>query len=190
MGNLVMHLKNLLQSIGTRVAGLFRGPRSVAVPEKEVRFTRARQANTFVVIGIVLFCVALALFMSALPGFTGKQRPMVSSYWFTVIPLPLSAVVFWFAMRLTRHAYIILTPLGIEIFPFFRPEKNMSLLYWSEIEDAKVSSDLRLLTVSHSGGSKAFISLDPIRKDQRKFLKRAIDGTIAQRPQPPAAETV
>mgnify|MGYP007028079659 CR=1 FL=1 len=172
--------KNFLQSFASGCASLFRGPKAVAAPEKELRFTRARQAFTFVVLGIILFCAALALFMLALPGFTGKQRPMVSSYWFAAIPLPLCAGAFWLAMRLTRHAYMILTPLGIEIFPFFRPEKNMLLLYWSEIVDAKVSSDLRLLTISHSGGSKAFISLDPVRKNRRPLLKRAIEGTIAQ----------
>ncbi|MCB1100705.1 MAG: hypothetical protein KDN22_34405 [Verrucomicrobiae bacterium] len=172
--------KILLQSFASGCAGLFRGPRAVAAPEKELRFTRARQACTFVVIGIIFFCAALALFMLALPGFTGKQRPLVSSYWFAMIPLPLCAAAFWMAMRLTRHAYIILTPLGIEIFPFFRPEKNMQLLYWSEIEEAKISSDLRLLTVSHSGGSKAFVSLDPLRKNRLPLLKRAVEGTLAQ----------
>lgn len=162
-------------------ASLVRGPRKVVSPEKEVRFTRARQATTFVVIGIVLFCAALGLFMLALPGFTGRQQPTLSSYGFALLPLPLCAGAFWLAMRLARHAYLILTPLGIEIFPFFRPEKNMQLLYWSEIDNAKVTPDLRLLTIDHGSGSKAIISLDPIRTIQRPLLKRAIEGTIAKR---------
>lgn len=174
-------LRNRFLSIGSHLAALFRGPRAVARPEKEVRFTRGRQANTFVVLGILFFCASLALFMLALPGLTGKQRPMVSSYGFALIPLPFCALSLWFAMRLIRHAYLILTPLGIEIFPFFRPEKNMSLLYWSEVRNAKVSSDLRLLTVSHGDGAKAFISLDPIPAAQRHLLKRAMEGTLARR---------
>ena len=162
-------------------AGAFlSGPRKVAAPEKEVRFTRARQAMTFVLIGIVLSCVSLALFMLALPGLTGRQQPTLSSYAYSLIPLPFVVASFWMAMRLTRHAYLILTPLGIEIFPFFRPEKNMHLLYWSEIEDARVSPDLRLLTIEHGGGSRAFISLTPVRANLRPLLKRAIDGTVAK----------
>ena len=31
----------------------------------------------------------------------------------------------------------------------------MQILYWSEIDDAKVTPDLRLLTIDHSAGSKA-----------------------------------
>ena len=57
----------------------------------------------------------------------------------------------------------------------------MHLIYWSEIEDARISTDLGLLTISHGGGSKAFISLSPIRKDQRTLLKRAIEGTMKGR---------
>ena len=174
-------MKNPIKFLDTTLGRLFRGPRQVVSPEKEIRFTRAAQATTFVVLATVFFCASLALFMLALPGFTGKQQPTLSSYWFAVLPLPFFAIALWIAMRLTRHAYLILTPLGIEIFPFFRPEKNMHLLYWSEIEDARVSTDLRLLTVSHGGGSKAFVSLSPIRKDQRALLQKAIEGTMSRR---------
>jgi hypothetical protein len=173
--------KQHLQSLASRIVATFRGPRSIAEPEKELRFTRGRQAYTFVIVGSLLFCAALALFMLALPGFTGKQRPTVPSYGYCLLPLPFCLAAFWLAMRMTRHAYMILTPLGIELFPFFRPEKNMQILYWSEISAAKVSSDLRLLTISHGGGSKAFISLDPVRKERRPLLKRAVEGTVAQR---------
>lgn len=176
----VTNPKQLLQSFTSRAIASLRGPRAVADPEKELRFTRSRQAYTFIILATLLFCATLALFMLALPGFTGKQRPMVSSYGYCLIPLPFCVASLWLAMRLTRHAYMILTPLGIEIFPFFRPEKNMQILYWSEITDARVSSDLRLLTIGHGGESKAFISLDPIRKDRRPLLKRAVEGTVAQ----------
>ena len=50
-----------------------------------------------------------------------------------MVPLALAAVVARVAVGLTRHAYLILTPLGIEIFPFFRPAEGMRLVMWQEV---------------------------------------------------------
>ena len=52
------------------------------------------------------------------------------------------------------------------------------MLYWSEIDNAKISQNMKLLTIDCNNGSKLFISLTPISSSHRQYLKVAIDGRV------------
>ncbi len=155
-------------------------PRKISEPEKELRFTRARQALTFVALGVALLCVAVAIEIKATPliGNAAGEAPAVSSPWWAAIPLLPALWSFWTAAHCARHAFIILTPLGIELFPFWFPAKNMRVVYWSEVTAAAVDEGLRNMTVDLDGGSKIFVALAPISRDRRPLLKRAVEGRV------------
>lgn len=144
-------------------------------PEKELRFTRSGQA--------VLFWLATAVFGTAAITLlaTSPYREIN-----TLLPHPVWALVPFagaviaarLAWRLTRHSYLILTPLGIEIFPFFRPEAGMTLVSWHEVDSAELNSTRTRLTLHHDAAktSGIHLSLRPIRADRRDLLIKAVAG--------------
>ena len=94
--------------------------------------------------------------------------------------LSLSSVCFWVAVNCARHAVIILTPLSIELFPFWFPKKNLQVIYWSEIVNALVTEDMKMMEIECRGGRKVFVALAPITGNLRLLLKHAIDGRMAR----------
>jgi|GEM_PF-597662 len=139
------------------------GPKSVVEPHKELRFTRASQAQTFWVIGAifgVLTVLLLANWLSGHPSF---------SWWMGLISLGVAAIFVRFAIQCTRHAYLILTPLGVEIFPLRKPEINLHLIYWTELADADFDEELTTLKLHYDAEKSAgvVLSLKPILEKQR-----------------------
>ena len=153
-------------------------------PFKELRFTRSQQAVTFVIAGVIFLCLAagLAVRWWWLAG-------SLHSLWWTLLPLTAAWGCLRLAARLTRHAYLLLSPLGIEIFPFIRPAQNMQLFAWTEIQHAGVSEDGRLLTLTLAGyeDAKVIISLDPVKPGARPLLRKAIEGVMEKRSETEAA---
>jgi len=147
-------------------------------PFKELRFTRSRQAVTFVIAGAILFGVAggiLVLWWQRL-----DYRPAI---WWALLPTVASWGCFRLAVHLTRHAFLLLSPIGIEIFPFFRPAQNMQLFSWGEIKHAEVDDGQRLLVLTLAGyeDAKVIISLAPIKPGARSLLAKAITGVMEKR---------
>ena len=153
------------------------GPKSVAEPHKELRFTRAGQARRLFLTAAVLTTGAVFLLAAAFTP--GLEFPL----WWSVLPLVPAAGLFLIAYRCVRHAYLILTPLGVELFPFRNPRENLQVLYWTEIAHAEVSEDHSLLILhfneERTSGIKA--TLRPLAKAQRPLLARAIEGRMAER---------
>jgi len=158
-------------------------PRKPISPDKELRFTRAHQAVLFWGLATVSACASAALFLASseyLNALESRERLVDSPLWGFVPVFP--ALFFaWVAIHLTRHAFLILTPLGIEIFPFWKPKQNLQVVYWAEIAKAEVTddADLLVLHLAGQGDSRVIISLDPIRLERRLLLKRAIEGRMA-----------
>jgi len=150
----------------------------VQSPDKELRFTRSGQAPVFGVLAAIFASVAITLLASAIYR---TENPHVPHPLWALIPLSLAIISARTAMRLTRHAYLIFTPLGVEIFPFFRPQTGMQLMVWQEIHDAEVSPDLTRLTLHRNAekSSGIHLSLKPIRRDRRVLLAKAITGRLS-----------
>lgn len=149
----------------------------VAVPEKELRFTRSGQAVGFCVAGAVLVAAGVTLVACAFYRHINPQLP--HPLW--ALPFFLgAALLFWLAMRLTKHAYLILTPLGLEIFPFFRPARGMQMLMWQEIVEAEIDEGRSRLTLhfnaDHTSG--VHVSLAPVRSSLRPLLTKAVLGRV------------
>lgn len=147
-------------------------------PEKELRFTRARQAVGFWLLGLGLVLAAGGV--GVLSWWQLKNPP---PWWLTLVPLALAAGAFVLAWRLTRHAYVLLSPVGVELFPFWKPVDHFQLLPWSTIADADFSPDGRWLTLTLAGyeDAKVILTLDPIPLKARPLLIKAVTGVMEKR---------
>jgi hypothetical protein len=147
-------------------------------PEKELRFTRSGQAVLFWMIAAVLLGVSLTLAACSLYR---EVNPFLPHPAWAVIPLILAGILVKFATHLTRHAYLILTPLGIEIFPLYRPSHGMQLISWQEIATAEVNENHTRLTLHYNQekSSGLHLSLIPIQKDRRCLLAKAVIGRLS-----------
>ncbi len=150
---------------------------AVKAPEKELRFTRSGQAVVFWLLAAFFAAIAVTLCASALYRDVNPALPHLA---WALAPLWLAVVLARLAVGLTRHAYLILTPLGIEIFPFFRPARGMRLLTWQEVVDAEADPAYTMLTLHHNleKTSGIRLSLKPIRSDRRELLVKAVAGRM------------
>lgn len=153
----------------------------IQAPEKELRFTRSGQATLFWLAAAVSAAVAITLLATA---FYRDINPDLPHPGWAMVPLVFAALMVHTAVFLTRHAYLILTPLGIEIFPFFRPASGMALITWQEIDHAEVNDGTTRLTLHRNAekSSGIHLSMTPIRTDRRTLLAKAVLGRLS----PPA----
>ncbi len=149
----------------------------VQSPDKELRFTRAGQAVLFWIGSAVLTAIAVTLTATS---FYRDINPQVPHIAWALLPLAAAGIAARLAFHLTRRAYVILTPLGIEIFPFFRPATGMRLLVWQEVASAEVDADETRLTLHRDAAktSGVHLSLRPIRADRRVLLVKAVTGRL------------
>lgn len=147
-------------------------------PEKELRFTRSGQAAIFWILAAVLATAGITLLAT---GIYRDINPLLPHPAWALLPISLAVAVARLALGLTRHAYLILTPLGIEIFPFFRPAEGMRLVVWQEVAAAEVNDRLTRLTLHHDAekSSGIHLSLTPIRADRRSLLAKAVIGRLS-----------
>ncbi len=152
---------------------------SLQSPEQELRFTRSRQAVAFWLAAAVM---AMAGIVIVAVSFHRVENPELPHPAWALVPVALSIVLARTAVRLTRHAYLILTPLGIEIFPFFRPAAGMRLVAWQEVTGMDTDSALTRLTLHHNTEktSGIHLSLRPIRADRRHLLAEAVRRRLRQ----------
>lgn len=148
----------------------------VSKPEKEIRFTRSAQAQSFALFGAILIGLSATLWATA---FKGVPPPIPK--WAFPIPLPLAAGLFYLAWRCAKHAFLILSPVGIEFFPFFKPSQNFQLWNWSEFHHAEVIGKRLLLHFNEEETGGAVISLSPISEKSRQLLDRAIEGRMVEK---------
>jgi len=150
-------------------------PKTVAEPHKELRFTRAGQAQGIFVAATVFFAFGLLIAITTIMGHPDFR-------WWMPLPFLAGACLFLkVALHCTRHAYIILTPMGIEIFPLLKPEKNLNLIYWTELDHVDFNEELTLAKIHRDAKetSGVILSLKPVLSKQRLLLKKALEGRLA-----------
>ena len=151
---------------------------TIQAPEKELRVTRSGQATLFWISAAVLFTVGITMLATSIYRDINPQLPHPA---WAFVPLGMALFMVRVAVGLTRHAYLILTPLGIEIFPFFRAAAGMRLVLWQEVNHAEVDENLTRLTLHHNSekSSGIHLSLTPIRADRRTLLAKAVIGRVS-----------
>ena len=145
---------------------------------QELRFTRSRQAVGFWLGGLMLWLVAAGLAILSWWQLDGPPP-----WWLALVPFFLGVGALALAGRLTRHAYLLLSPVGVEIFPFWKPVDNFQLLPWGTIAAADFSLDGRWLHLTLGGYEdvKVILTLDPLPRPARQLLRQAVEGVMAQR---------
>lgn len=148
--------------------------------EKELRFTRSGQAVVFWIAAAV-FAAACVILVSI--SFHRYENPRLPHAAWALVPMCFAMGVGRLAYRLTRHAYLILTPLGIEVFPFFRPASGMQSVFWSEIHAVEADEKEKRLTLHFNAEKSAGIhlSLRPVEAKRRELLIRAVLGRVVAR---------
>jgi hypothetical protein len=158
-------------------------PTSIASPEKEARFTRAAQGRMWLVLAALHGAIALGLIVLATQGTELEAPRLQGCGWTAAFPLLASWAMFRLGVRCVRHAYLIFTPLGVEIFPLLRPEKSMQLLLWSEVHSLECSLPLQRLTIHFTAekSSGVMVSLAPILPAQRELLRILVESINQRR---------
>ncbi len=152
---------------------------AVAEPHKELRFTRSAQAVPFW-IGAAVFGIAAIILVAV--AFYRAENPALPHPLWAVIPLTLSWLCLRVAIRCTRHAYIILSPLGVEVFSFFNPTSGMQMIPWTHITEVEVGEHLITLHFAEDQSSGIHLSLSPIEKSKRPLLAKALTGRVKSKP--------
>lgn len=148
----------------------------VSKPEKEIRFTRSGQARSFALLGAFFIAVAITLLATGLFGTGAPVHPLLA------LPfLLLAAGAFWLSFHCAKHAFLILSPVGIEFFPFFKPSQNFRLWSWSEFHHAEVIEKRLYLHFNEEETGGAVISLSPLNARSRELLDVAIEGRMDER---------
>jgi hypothetical protein len=127
--------------------------------------------------------LSLGLWVLATQG-TEFEPPRLQGYlWTALLPLPVAWWLARLAVRCIRHAYLIFTPLGLEIFPLFRPDKSMQLLVWSGISGLEWDEQGRKLVLHFNEEKSAgvIVSLTPILPAQRELLRTLVVSLQQQR---------
>jgi hypothetical protein len=158
-------------------------PKKIQSPEKEMRFTRAAQGRLFLVVAAVMIAISFGLWVLATQG-TEFEAPRLEGYaWTALLPWPVIFLLLRLAVRCIRHAYLIFTPLGIEIFPLFRPEKHMTLITWQEIFLVDVDLPTQRMLLHHNAEktSGIVLSLRPILPAQQRLLAHAMQTLMQKR---------
>ena len=153
---------------------------AVAEPHKELRFTRAAQAVPFWVAAAVFGMTTITLLVL---GFYRETNPALPHPLWTVIPLALAWLCVRVAIRCTKHAYLILSPLGVEVFPFFKPTSGMQMIPWSQITEVEAGQHVITLHFAEDQSSGIHLSLSPIEKSKRPLLAKALTGRVEKNAQ-------
>ena len=158
-------------------------PQVVAESHKEIRITRAKQSAQIFLAASISAALAVA---SASSMFThwGPNDPDFRSYiWLALVPLSIALLLTRAALHCLRHAFVILTPLGIEVFPLWRPSKTHQLIYWSELDHCDFNQRRLTLHFDKEETSGVVLSLSPLTKQQISLLRKAIQSrTMSKEP--------
>ena len=58
---------------------------------------------------------------------------------------------------------------------------NLNVIYWPEIEAIDIDEARKQMVIDIAGGSKTFLTLDPIRRDRLDLLVKATEGRMAEK---------
>lgn len=155
-------------------------------PSKELRFTRTNQAILF----FILAAICLATWMTLLAVIwtvyseTGSLEELPFSPHSIHIPWFIGAGFLYLAIYCGKHPYLLLSPLGVEIFTLWKPTKNFQLVEWGRIAVVEFKESQMILHHTKEKKSGVVLTLSPLHKKSRKLLQKAMEGVMEQRNSP------
>ncbi len=155
----------------------------VLEPSKELRFARTMQAVIFAVLAAVLLAMGVTLLLITYTVHNSQWglAELPFPLWFLALPwLPIGLCV-WMSIHCMRHPFLIFSPIGIEIFPLWRPIKNFNLVEWGRVADVEVNDHTLTLHYNKEQTGGVVLALAPLSKKSRILLKQAVMGVMDQR---------
>lgn len=152
--------------------------KALAEPEKELRFTRSAQAQQFALLAAFCIAASVCTFFCAYLNWGPQDYTLKNYWWVSLLPLIPAFFFLRLAFRCVKHAYIILSPLGIEVFPFYKPEKNLQVIYWAQIHHATFQDEKMFLHFNKERSGGIVTTLRPIRKQRWPLLQQAVEGRL------------
>lgn len=147
--------------------------------DKEIRFTRSQQALPW---GILAAASAAAIVI----GTTGALLPApygaaeLKQWWPLLPPLftlfIFSSLLCW---RCTRRAYLIFSSIGVEIFPFWKAEKNLNVILWQEIHHLNLVNGFLMIHFNAEESAGAAVSLRPIPSKKHLLIKKITEKNLS-----------
>ncbi|MGJ8672465.1 hypothetical protein [Rubritalea sp.] len=156
-------------------------PKALEESHKELRFTRSRQATLFFLLSVGCAAIAIASAVAMFSKWGPHDADFQKYIWFCLLPLIPSLIALRIGLHCIRHAYLLLTPMGIEIFPFWKAEKNLQVLFWQEIDSAQCDTKQLALHRDPEKTSGVIVSLKPIAKQQISLLQKAINARTSSK---------
>lgn len=146
--------------------------------EKEIRFTRSAQASLFFFLGIICTMICIGTLFNEYINWGPWHADFKAYWWMSLIALIPAAIFFRIGIHCIRHAYIILTPIGVELLPFWRPQKNLQVIFWSDIDHAEFDKHIMKLHYNKKETAGVVTSLKPIGRANYPLLETAINGRL------------
>jgi len=143
-----------------------------SAPHHELRFTRAHQAVHFAVLAVVGLALFLGLCLLAWRPWGAAGGPLLRPWWLVLLPLPVVGAALWAMVWCATHAYILLSPAGVEVFPLLFPGRGFRLVPWGTI--AGFRTDGRNVVLDLTGGGGVVLALAPVRPSARPLLVTAL----------------
>ena len=149
-------------------------------PEKELRFTRSSQAVLFALLGAILFTIGVILIVTYQTADLYKWEEKPFSLWILFLPwLPVIGFI-WLSLHCVKHPYLILSPIGVEIFPLWKPSQNFNLIEWGRIKIIEFAGKKMTLHYNEEKKAGVVLTLSPLNKKSRMLLQRAMEGVMDQ----------
>ena len=154
--------------------------KAVAEPEKEIRFTRSAQATFFLILTVLCIVLCISSLFCIYVNWGPWHYDFKENWWMSLLALIPALIFFRIAVHCIRHAYIILTPMGVEIFPLIKPQKNLQVIFWSDIDHVEIDRSLLKIHYNAEETAGIILSLKPISKSNYPLLDKAILGRISR----------
>ena len=146
-------------------------------PHKELRFTRAHQAMHFAGGACLALAAMVGLALLSWTSWDMSGQPLIHAWWLPLLPLPVMLGALWAMAWCTTHAYLLLSPVGVEIFPLLFPGRGYRLIPWAQITAMRIEKKCVVLEFVGAGG--IVLGLDPIRPSARPLLVAALQRRLA-----------
>ncbi|WP_018968786.1 hypothetical protein [Rubritalea marina] len=151
-------------------------PIPVSASHKEIRFTRSKQGSQFFLLASIFGALAVALASTMFTHWGPFDIDFQRYIWWALAPLLPTLLCLRIAIYCLRHAYLILTPLGVEVLPLWKPSQHHQLLYWAQIDHATITSRHLTLHFNQDESAGVVLSLAPFNKTQISLLRKAIQS--------------
>ncbi len=147
----------------------------IPTKDRELRFTRNRLGAILTVVGVVLLMIAVFF---QITGYDTITPYLLAPLWVMQLCAAIPALICLYAgWRCLRYAALIVTPLGLEVMPFFNARETMSWFVWQQIRTIELRDGMLILDIIEE--LPVNISLSGLTPNSRALLMHALEQRLS-----------